>query len=759
LQKIWSERDVQIMILISTGLQLILLLCGNRRRRRRVSEWLRLIVWLSYLGAFAAATSGISLFSQYEDKYKLRSVNQSSESIHTLTLPFLWVPFFILHLGGQDTITAYSVEDNNLWLRLLLNLLFQLGLALYVFRRSFDLLKKLLPVAVPLFVAGIFKCAERIWALKSGSRDNLDYRTMEDEVQNYGLPPRSYVGATTDAPPSRICPPEASTSPSHAEPPGVRRPDDRGGPPEVSQPEVAELPEAIGLDMPSEDEIFVRQPPPLCNVVETYALKTTLGSRGLLVGRTLLQLGTRVAIQLVDGFTVIEQTEVNTNIVLMELGMIYDMLYTKAMLLNSWKGRSLRCVAMISLVGAFVLFLVYQQQHASNTANAVITYALFVVAIFIELYSIFMVIVSPWTRAGYKDGTSFFFELSRKAFSGLPTPTMGQLNITDYSLSKKSTPKFITTISEALGLDKHWRNFWHVKHVDNKEIMDYISGFFDTKPDHSRNRFKELELGEELAPLLTLPFEHALFRLHIFTDMHISSALSGAGNMKTLAEDCRKLSNYLVYLMVVYPSMLSVSSAAQDLEPSFTEWVSSPSHSHRGTSTTTKAEILKKYADDVIHEQLFMPSRLRAPPCELSLKELKEVWARLLIYSAGKCPMELHGRQLGEGVELLSVVWSLMMHHGVGEVGRQLNLLAPRAPEYPALRGMPLVSTDRFTWVAHPEEPLYAFTIYFGDPQDPPLTTPPAEFSVAAWAPPVYPPSQEVGMTAFTIARYNVRCA
>ncbi|OEL26503.1 hypothetical protein BAE44_0012477 [Dichanthelium oligosanthes] len=37
-----------------------------------------------------------------------------------------WTPFLLLHLGGPDTITAYSVEDNELCNRHLVGLLFEL---------------------------------------------------------------------------------------------------------------------------------------------------------------------------------------------------------------------------------------------------------------------------------------------------------------------------------------------------------------------------------------------------------------------------------------------------------------------------------------------------------------------------------------------------------------------------------------------------------------------------------------------------------
>lgn len=48
-----------------------------------------------------------------------------------------WAPFLLLHLGGPDTITAFSLEDNELSLRYFLYLGTQLFASAYVFVRSF----------------------------------------------------------------------------------------------------------------------------------------------------------------------------------------------------------------------------------------------------------------------------------------------------------------------------------------------------------------------------------------------------------------------------------------------------------------------------------------------------------------------------------------------------------------------------------------------------------------------------------------------
>lgn len=129
--------------------------------------------------------------------------------------------------------------------------------------------------------------------------------------------------------------------------------------------------------------------------------------------------------------------------------------------------------------------------------------------------------------------------------------------------------------------------------------------------------------------------------------------------------------------------MLPISSVARDFEPLFSEWV------RDNHDNLTKAELVGKYANTV----LIGSSPFRDTPASVeTLKDLKEVWARLLIYAAGKCPMEEHARQLGNGgVELLTVVGYLMMHQQLGDVGEKVELslsgFLPVPPQPASLTG------------------------------------------------------------------------
>ncbi|WVZ95126.1 hypothetical protein U9M48_040927, partial [Paspalum notatum var. saurae] len=102
-------------------LQIFLLLTENLRHQR-INVLLKVLIWLPYVGADFVTVYALGFFID------LLAFGD--------TLPFLWVPFLILHLSGQDSTTAYSIENNNLWIRHLVNLVIQMTLPLYVFQKS-----------------------------------------------------------------------------------------------------------------------------------------------------------------------------------------------------------------------------------------------------------------------------------------------------------------------------------------------------------------------------------------------------------------------------------------------------------------------------------------------------------------------------------------------------------------------------------------------------------------------------------------------
>ncbi|KAK1576298.1 hypothetical protein Q3G72_012738 [Acer saccharum] len=106
-------------------------------------------------------------------------------------------------MGDPDTITAYLLEDNELWLRHLLGLVVHVGVAFYVFLRSWGNCA-LTFIAIPIFITGIIKYGERTFMLRSSSAqrfknsllsnpnpgpDFIHMETTEERRKQQVLPP------------------------------------------------------------------------------------------------------------------------------------------------------------------------------------------------------------------------------------------------------------------------------------------------------------------------------------------------------------------------------------------------------------------------------------------------------------------------------------------------------------------------------------------------------------------------------------------
>ncbi|CAL5082827.1 unnamed protein product [Urochloa decumbens] len=163
----WEDSQLRALVLSSAFLHLFLFLTATTRALR-IYSWFRLCIWLAYLGSDAAAIYALAtLFN--------RHTAGAAATRTRSTLELLWAPVLLIHLGGPVSISAYNMEDNELWRRHILTLLSQVSVALYVFCKFWppDGEKLLLWAAVLLFVLGIIKFSVKPLALRSASIHNL----------------------------------------------------------------------------------------------------------------------------------------------------------------------------------------------------------------------------------------------------------------------------------------------------------------------------------------------------------------------------------------------------------------------------------------------------------------------------------------------------------------------------------------------------------------------------------------------------------
>ncbi|KAI9160637.1 hypothetical protein LWI28_010189 [Acer negundo] len=168
-RKLWKEWDLQLMVLLSLTFQILLTFLGNRRKYSN-KLWIRIVVWSAYITADSVATFALGILSSNLIELYDNDHGSSSSLDANTQLSAFWAPFLILHLGGPDTITAYALEDNELWLRHLIGLFVQTGMAISIFLLSWTAASSLSILSLVMFLPGIIKYGERVSVLRSTTR-------------------------------------------------------------------------------------------------------------------------------------------------------------------------------------------------------------------------------------------------------------------------------------------------------------------------------------------------------------------------------------------------------------------------------------------------------------------------------------------------------------------------------------------------------------------------------------------------------------
>ncbi|EEC85065.1 hypothetical protein OsI_32403 [Oryza sativa Indica Group] len=165
----WEEWQLRILVMLSLAVQWILLLAAPLRRYT-IPQWCRKCIWLAYVGSDALAIYALAtLFNRHAKASSGGNVKQAD------VLEILWAPVLLIHLGGQRELTAYNIEDNELWLRHAVTLVSQVAVALYAFYKSWpnSTDPRLLASAILLFVVGVFSFSEKPWAFRRARINRL----------------------------------------------------------------------------------------------------------------------------------------------------------------------------------------------------------------------------------------------------------------------------------------------------------------------------------------------------------------------------------------------------------------------------------------------------------------------------------------------------------------------------------------------------------------------------------------------------------
>uniref|UniRef100_A0A3N7G145 DUF4220 domain-containing protein n=1 Tax=Populus trichocarpa TaxID=3694 RepID=A0A3N7G145_POPTR len=644
---LWNNWEIRGMVLLSLLLQTILIIFGSCRKTSGRS-WIRILVWSAYLSADVVATVALGNLARSQGDSSGDGSEKANNSIQAF-----WAPFLLLHLGGPDTITAYSIEDNELWLRHLLGLVVQVIVAFYVFSRSWGS-GILTFIAIPMFIVGIAKYAERTWVLWSSCSKSLKNSALRDFWDSY------HRTGISETPPQDL------------------------------------------------QENYLLQ---AC--VFSYTSKFVMqdlvpGIAALISSRELISKNSA------DGaFKVVEA----------ELGLIYDMLYTKAPLIYSRGGIILRCISSLLSVTAFITFQVKIDKHDYSTTNIAITYLLFAAAVFLELYAFLCLVLSDWTMIwliykGENGLTGAIYSLIRK----LTRSERWSRSISQYNLissSFESEPHFCL---ELLGIDEMMRQM----HVNRKDLNVGLQGLIF---EHLRKKAQKIKedfnvcdkndrskiIGQrgdgvlEREGLLRdykwctteVEFSRSILVWHLATEICYLVDKDGS-NVSTEYETSRCLSEYMMYLLLIRPNMLSKGFGddeeylptlgelrrlkyrdpdeeeyrrtlrglwgLKDRGPDDEEYQRTLRELHNSVSRVYDDrgfQSVWKTEKSVLRGVERLARQLLRLESEARRRMINEVWVEMVAYAAAHCPWKEHTHQLRRGGELLTHVSLLMLHLGL----------------------------------------------------------------------------------------------
>ncbi|XP_075640255.1 uncharacterized protein LOC142612002 [Castanea sativa] len=753
LKHVWDTWNVRVVILVSLTLQVILIVVAPFRKRT-TNKAVILSIWVSYLLADWAASFAVGhisngsresndpcdkedfitsvhyFFSSGKEKVSSCGVKGDALSMNYADILAFWAPFLLVHLGGPDTITAFALEDNELWLRHLFSLGVQLAVTLYVFWLTFPKNKLLIPTLL-MFAAGIIKYFERTRALFLASLGRFRKSLLKDPDPgpNYAKLMEEYSSKKEAGLPTKI-----------------------------------EMTREPGKE--SKLAANVRQPGNLSEIeVVTYAYHYFQKFKGLIVD---IIFSYRERNESRD-FFLNRNAEDALKLIELELNFIYEAFYTKVLVVHSLTGYIFRLISIVLVLVAYGLFYSLDK-HDFKKFDIIVTYTLLFGAMSLDGIALIMLISSDWTIAAINSNkrlanyvpkfveSYLFFKSLRWCVESVDSHKFEVLNtppiLRRWSESVSSYNLIAYCLEQRPPEDRgRFRRF--MDKMDYFGVWDNVTDFFFPKTylyptkklpknlwsfifDELKEKSKDAEDDEEITKRIcsargayaiqeyigdvyhkirgdyiqNIAYDESLLLWHVATDLCFRKETQGIDATDKegdnscwswsfvtklflrkrpkaetdLTKDNRHfsklLSDYMIYLLVKQPNMMSAVTGIGQIRYRDTCAEAVKFFSRRGIKRgQTRAchailavdtEVKPVYVKGDRSKSVLFDASMLAQELEKLDKDERwqiiiKVWVEMLSYAASHCRPDTHAKEVSKGGQLISFVWLLMAHFGLGE--------------------------------------------------------------------------------------------
>ncbi|XP_030458893.1 uncharacterized protein LOC115679443 isoform X2 [Syzygium oleosum] len=618
LTDLWEDWGIQLLVAASLACRITLAILG-RCRRYMTTIIIRYVILAAYLLSSYIVTIALG-------KLTVVQINNPDRPDYLTELKGLLAPLLLMQLGNPDSINAYSVEDNRLSVRQMLNMLVTVSFVVWILIRCWDSSSPVPFLYFPLFATGIIESAGSIWALKSVYWE------------------RSSISAKDIFDPQTVAKFFNEKTVKHAVPRWVT---------------------TQNIILKAYYRFDCLKP----HIVNWLYDPDSLSKSQLIVDRDLAFITTEL-----------------------ELGFMYDALYTKKPILYKPLGLIGRFTSFFCLVSALCGYAVIFKNAFLIDMYITYTYALLIGVTALEGYQIVLQPFSAWAIVAMSQHQSnrlvstrllkFVVEMymKRKRWSN----SIGQLDLL-YPCLYDDWPRPIGRILKHCGKKEvTLRRYWHHSrlkiHLTLKTLLvegiEKLEEIRCQKPFTKRGEWT-LELhklgnNQVLERYISITFDKSIIIWHMATNICLFSVPDNS----QYCEGSKLLSNYMIYLLALRPYTLSLTTSDITLEHACA--ILKPLLRYRDrdealrTLSLTEEIVLEPYLDQkektIITTDWHVLSDAQELAATLKDKEnmwqiISSVWVEMLCYAAYSCQVYHHAKLLRRGGELITHVWLLLMHN------------------------------------------------------------------------------------------------
>ncbi|CAL5380863.1 unnamed protein product [Camellia sinensis] len=374
-----------------------------------------------------------------------------------------------------------------------------------------------------------------------------------------------------------------------------------------------------------------------------------------------------------------------------ELGLMYDMLFSKIGTIFTWWGSILRFISMSCIVLVLTLLVIMlknpPQPPADLHIDLPITITLLAGALLLEIAGVLEQLSSDWAivwackHYPSKLVTPIFdlHELTifkSKRWSEL----MGQFSLLNFCIKKKSK-MFNDIVEHFCGREKMLARFCLPSSPIHPSLKELIINQLQQKAKHisevetsqvSTMKISEWTLGsygylDEFKWIIDLEFEESIVVWHVATDVCYHSELEGSRLVTDEIEATKTLSYYMMYLLFICRSSLPFCNNNAKVLQAYTKV---KKFFEARESASSKVEPYKLLLQRELDSDNMTINSIHKLVRGLMDKENKwkimsNVWVEMICYAASHCPVKNHVQELRRGGQFVTHVWLLLMHFGV----------------------------------------------------------------------------------------------